>query len=85
MSRRLPALTGWVALLLAVLVPLAGCTGVPSDSAPLVVRTVDRAGPGVSQPNISPKPGADPREHRQRLPARRGLLPTPGTRRPGSS
>ncbi|MEO6502147.1 MAG: hypothetical protein ABIQ09_09585 [Jatrophihabitantaceae bacterium] len=40
----------------------AGCTGVPTDSAPLVVRTVDRDGPGVSQPNITPKPGGDERD-----------------------
>ncbi|MDQ1741755.1 MAG: hypothetical protein QOE23_94 [Pseudonocardiales bacterium] len=61
MRPRVPSPRRWFGLLLAVLVPLAGCTGVPSDSAPLVVRTVDRAGPGVSQANISPKPGADPR------------------------
>jgi len=55
------SLSRWVVLLVAVLIPLAGCTGVPSDSAPLVVRTVDRGGPEVSHPNISPKAGADPR------------------------
>ncbi|MDQ1721802.1 MAG: hypothetical protein QOI26_1536 [Pseudonocardiales bacterium] len=49
-----------IGLLLAVGL-LAGCTGVPTDSAPLVVRTVDRAGPGVSQSNITPKAGAEPR------------------------
>jgi hypothetical protein len=39
---------------------LAGCTGVPTDSAPLVVRTVDRGNPGGPQPNTTPHPGADP-------------------------
>jgi hypothetical protein len=51
----------WLMSLLLAAGLLAGCTGVPSDSAPLVVRTVDRGGPGVSQANISPKVGADPR------------------------
>lgn len=47
--------------LLAALALLAGCTGVPSDSAPLVVRTVERGRPGVPQANITPKAGAQPR------------------------
>ncbi|MEO7261461.1 MAG: hypothetical protein ABI047_09435 [Jatrophihabitantaceae bacterium] len=50
------------ALLLAVGL-LAGCTGVPTDSAPLVVRTVDRGGiPGGTQANAAPRPGAPPRD-----------------------
>ena len=48
--------------LLLALGLLAGCTGVPTDSAPLVVRTLDRDGPGVSQANITPKPGGDERD-----------------------
>lgn len=52
----------WVGLLLAAGL-LAGCTGVPSDSAPLVVRTVDRAGPASESPSLAaPRPGAPPRD-----------------------
>ena len=47
--------------LLAVLL-LAGCTGVPTDSAPLVVRSVDRSNPGGPQPNTTPRAGAGPRD-----------------------
>jgi hypothetical protein len=48
-------------LLTALLV--AGCTGVPTDSAPLVVRTVDRAGvAGDSQADAAPRPGAGSRD-----------------------
>ncbi len=54
------------ALLPAALLPaallLAGCTGVPSDSAPLVVRTLDRSGAAGSPPNAAPRPGAGPRD-----------------------
>ncbi|HEV2887422.1 MAG TPA: hypothetical protein VGX49_10960 [Jatrophihabitans sp.] len=50
----------WVGLLLAAGL-LAGCTGVPTESKPLVVRTVDHGGPDVSQANITPKAGADSR------------------------
>ncbi|HEX8080779.1 MAG TPA: hypothetical protein VF557_11255 [Jatrophihabitans sp.] len=52
---------GLIGLLLALGL-VAGCTGVPTDSAPLVVRTLDRDGPGVSQANITPKPGGDERD-----------------------
>ncbi len=49
-------------LLLAALV-LAGCTGVPTDSLPQVVRSVDRAGNQPQpQANTSPKAGAAPRD-----------------------
>ncbi|HEX8094309.1 hypothetical protein [Jatrophihabitans sp.] len=41
---------------------LAGCTGVPTDSAPLVVRTVDRSNPGGPQPNATPRAGSEPRD-----------------------
>ena len=47
--------------LLPVVLVLAGCTGVPTDSAPLVVRTVDHGGPD-EQANITPKDGAEPRD-----------------------
>jgi hypothetical protein len=50
-----------LAALLSAALVLAGCTGVPTDSAPLVVRTVDRGGPGVSQAKLTPKAGADTR------------------------
>ena len=41
---------------------LAGCTGVPTDSAPLVVRTVDRSNPTAPQANTTPLAGAGPRD-----------------------
>jgi hypothetical protein len=41
---------------------LAGCTGVPTDSAPLVVRTVDRGAPGGPQPKSTPHAGSGPRD-----------------------
>src|SRR5947209_6766774 len=49
----------WLGLL-AVLGMLAGCTGIPSSSAPQVVRTVERSpGSSVSQ-HIAPQPGDPP-------------------------
>ena len=49
----------WLGLL-AVLGILAGCTGIPSSSAPQVVRTVERsANPAISQ-HISPVAGDPP-------------------------
>ncbi len=56
------SLSRLVGLLLAVVVPLAGCTGVPSDSAPLVVRTVDRGGPGGPLATTTPRPGTPSRD-----------------------
>lgn len=53
-------LSSSVALALAALL-LAGCTGVPTDTAPLVVRTIDHGGPD-GQANITPKVGAQPRD-----------------------
>jgi hypothetical protein len=50
----------WMGLLL-LLGLLAGCTGVPTDSAPQVVRTFDRGG-GQSQPKTTPQAGAGPRD-----------------------
>ncbi|HEX8306476.1 MAG TPA: GerMN domain-containing protein [Jatrophihabitans sp.] len=52
---------GLIGLLTAALL-LVGCTGVPTDSAPLVVRTVDRTDPGGPQPNTTPRAGAAPRD-----------------------
>jgi Lipoprotein LpqB beta-propeller domain/Sporulation and spore germination len=51
-----------VAGLLSAALVLAGCTGVPSDSAPLVVRTVDRSNPEGPQPNTTPHAGSQPRD-----------------------
>jgi hypothetical protein len=51
-----------LATLLAAALLLAGCTGVPTDSAPLVVRTVDRGGPDGPKPNATPRAGAQPRD-----------------------
>jgi hypothetical protein len=48
----------FVAVLLGL---LAGCTGVPTDSAPQVVRTVDRGG-SQAHPDTTPEAGADPRK-----------------------
>lgn len=65
MSRRFGKTPGlrWVGPVLLLLVVLTGCTGVPTDSAPQVVRTVDRGGDALSaQPNISPEAGAGPRD-----------------------
>jgi hypothetical protein len=47
-------------LLVALVLP--GCTGVPSDSAPLVVRTVDRGGPGSPVATTTPQPGTPSRD-----------------------
>lgn len=41
---------------------VAGCTGVPTDSAPLVVRTVDRGNPAGPQAKTTPLAGAGPRD-----------------------
>lgn len=50
------------ALLLAAGVGLlTSCTGVPTDSAPQVVRTLDRGGT-QAQPNTTPQAGAGPRD-----------------------
>jgi lipoprotein LpqB-like beta-propeller protein/sporulation and spore germination protein len=52
----------WMTGLLLALGLLAGCTGVPTDSAPLVVRTVDRSQSGGPQPKTTPRAGAEPRD-----------------------
>jgi hypothetical protein len=52
----------WLVGLLTAALLLAGCTGVPSDSAPLVVRTVDRSDPEGPQPNTTPHAGSQPRD-----------------------
>jgi hypothetical protein len=52
----------WVIGLLSAALLLAGCTGVPTDSAPLVVRTVDRGNPESPQPNTTPHAGSAPRD-----------------------
>jgi len=57
-----PSLRCSLSLLLVALVLLTGCTGVPTDSAPLVVRTVDRGGSGAPRSNAAPKPGASARD-----------------------
>jgi hypothetical protein len=41
---------------------VTGCTGVPTDSAPLVVRTVDRGANPAGVANAAPRPGAGPRD-----------------------
>jgi hypothetical protein len=58
MNRR----AGWLLTLLSTALLVAGCTGVPTDSAPLVVRTVDRGGAGGSLANTTPRAGAAPRD-----------------------
>lgn len=54
-SRRLAA------LVLGTLIVLAGCTGVPSDSEPMVIKTVPIAGAGDRPAATSPPAGIAPR------------------------
>lgn len=48
--------------LAAATLTLVGCTEIPSDSAPEVIRAVDRGNAGAAQPNITPEAGSDGRE-----------------------
>jgi hypothetical protein len=52
---------GRLALVAAVVVVLAGCSGVPTTSVPQVVRTLNGAVQASPGPTISPAPGVDPR------------------------
>ena len=53
---------GWPALVIA-LVLLAGCTGIPTGSAPQVIRSVDRNDGAASDlPNLAPVDGAGPHD-----------------------
>jgi hypothetical protein len=52
----------WVGVLLTVTLGLTGCSGVPDNSLPQVVRTVNNNGQATTSPPVTPEPGEGPRE-----------------------